>query len=353
MNKYLVLILFFLVHLSFLFYMYPVNIIESSTKGYWEPILVGFLMEALLIGVYLKGLSAFPRKDIIDIFTGKSGKWLARVLLTPFFIFLFVNFGTMHRVEFDSVNVVLLPKTPLLFILLLYLIPLYAAWKGLQSIARGAVLLFVFGVPLILFSLMSSIKNFDFHQVFPLLDTQMAFFSKPEFYSALLAHTGFLFLGMIGLNKNASMRYLIPILIVIFIFGLAAVYVPLLIFGPESIIYLRYPVVLTSDTVDMEWVIFDWLPTFFVISTIAISMVEAAISLWMMTTLMHKLAFPAKRGWSVIIVGAALYVFSAMIPNTDWLDQLTTWNSVFGLYSIVVIPITVLLMSLKDRRDSA
>ncbi|SFK99894.1 Spore germination protein [Paenibacillus sp. 1_12] len=353
MNKNLVFILFFLVHLSLFFYMYPVNIIEAANKGSWEPILVGFLIEALFVGVYLKGISMFPCKDIIDIFTGISGRWVARVLLIPYFIFLFMNFSIVHRMELDSINVVLLPKTPMLFLLLLYAIPFYVAWKGIQSIARGAVVVSIFAVPLILFSLMSSIKNFDFHQVFPLFDARMTFFTKTEFYSALFAHSGFLFLGMIGLKMKLSIRYTIMVLMVLFFFALCAVYVPLLIFGPESIIYLRYPVVLTSDTVDMEWVIFDWLPTFFIISTIAISMVEAAVSFWIMTTLMQKLFFFRKRGWAVIVLSIASYVLSAMIVNTEWLDTMNAWNTIFCLYSIIVIPLTVWIMSLKYRRDSA
>ncbi|MCU6791326.1 GerAB/ArcD/ProY family transporter [Paenibacillus sp. WQ 127069] len=353
MNKNLVLILFLLVHLSLFFYLYPVNIIEAATKGSWEPILVGFLLEALLTGVYLKGLSAFPGKDIVDIFTGVSGKWIARAMLVPYFIFLFVNFNVAHRMELDSVNVVLLPKTPMLFLLLLYGIPFYAAWKGIQSIARGAVIVSVFGVPLILFSLMSGIKNFSFQQIFPLLDTHMTFFSKTQFYSALFAHTGFLFLGMIGLKDKVSMRYIIPVLMMLSFFGLCAVYVPLLIFGPEAIIYLRYPVVLTSDTVDMEWVIFDWLPTFFIISTIAVSMVEAAVSFWIMTTLLQKLFSFRKRGVAIIGLGILSYVFSAMIVNTDWLDRLNSWNTIFCLYSILVIPMMVWMMSSKYRRNSA
>jgi len=352
MNKMLVMALFLMVHLSLFFYMYPLDILESTTKGFWQPIVIGFVLEALLLWAYIRGLSAFPRQDIMDIFSEMSGKWTARLLLIPYFVFLFVNFSIMHRMEFDSVNVVLLPQTPILFILALYLIPVYAAWKGILPIARGAVIVFVFAVPLIFFSLTSSIKNFDFHQIFPLFDPQMLFFRKPEYYSIFFAHTGFLLLGMLGLKKKTNLKVLIPVFIVLFILGLSAVYVPLLIFGPESVVYLRYPVVLTSDTVDMEWVIFDWLPTFFIISTIAVSMVEAAVSLWMMATLIQKLAFPVKRGWAVLVLGAALYVFSAMIPNTVWMDRLSSWNTVFCLYSILVIPITVLLMGWK-RRASA
>ena len=140
MNNKSVLTMFLIVHISLYFYVYPVKMIEATSKGHWEPVLVGFFTEFTFIWVYLKGLSVFPGKDIVDIFSEVTGKWLARLLLIPMIIFLFLNFNITHRYEFESVNILLLPKTPMYFILLLYLIPLYIVWKGLAAISRGGSL---------------------------------------------------------------------------------------------------------------------------------------------------------------------------------------------------------------------
>ncbi|WP_261807554.1 hypothetical protein [Paenibacillus sp. N3.4] len=155
------------------------------------------------------------------------------------------------------------------------------------------------------------------------------------------------------MKQKLPLRQIIPLLSILFIFALSSVYVPMFIFGQESIIYFRYPNVMTSDTVDIEWVVFDWLPTFFVIAMIAISMVEAAMSFWMMTTLLEKLFFKNKRGWVVLIIGILSYSFSCYISSIDMLEKLVAFNTSFCFYSISVIPLAVLIMSLKYRRNPA
>ncbi|MCS7460505.1 GerAB/ArcD/ProY family transporter [Paenibacillus doosanensis] len=353
MSKRLLLTLFFIVHISLFYYVYPVKIIETASKGHWEPILTGFLTELAFMWMYLKGLSRFPDKDVIGVYRQKSGKWLSAVLLVPLAIFLFLDLNLIHRYEYESVNVLLLPKTPTLFILLLYSIPCYIAWKGIEAIARGGVALFICVAPLILFSLVSGVKNMDIHNIFPLFDAQLSYLKRPAFYASLFPHAGFLFLGLMPKKSKPAPLQLSYLLAVLFIFGLASVYLPMLIFGPEAILSFRYPNVLTLDTVDNEWVVFDWLPTFFVISMIGVSMVESAVSLWVITTLIQRLLLPVGRGWIVIALGLLSYGFSAFIPNMDSLEQLVTMNSVFCVYSICVVPVTVWLMSLHDRRNPA
>ena len=213
--------------------------------------------------------------------------------------------------------------------------------------------MFICVLPLVVFSLISAVNNFDFNNLFPLYDSQLSFFKRPMFYSAFFAHSGFLFLGLVKLKQKLSVRQVMPLLFILFIFALSSVYVPMLIFGQESIIYFRYPNVLTSDTVDNEWVVFDWLPTFFVIAMIAISMVEAAVSFWMITTLIEKLFIKKKRGWVIIFVGILSYCFSCYLSSIDMLEKLIVLNTSFCFYSISVIPLALLIMSLKYRRNPA
>ncbi|UKS29407.1 GerAB/ArcD/ProY family transporter [Paenibacillus sp. HWE-109] len=353
MSNRALLTMFVIVHLSLYFYIYPVKMIEATSTGHWEPIIVGFLIELCCVWVYAKGLSAFPGKDIVDICKMVAGNWMARLLLIPLLAFLFLNSNITHSYEMESVSILLLPNTPTYFILFLYVIPLYIAWKGYGAISRGGILLFICVLPLVVFSLISAMSNFDFDNIFPLYNTHLSFFKRPMFYSAFFAHAGFLFLGMVKLRHKLPMRYVIPILGILFIFALSSVYVPMLIFGQESIIYFRYPNVLTSDTVDSEWVVFDWLPTFFVIAMIAISMIETAVTFWMMATLMEKLFLKKKRGIAVLIVGVLSYIFSCYLDNIDTLEKFTLVRTYLCFYSIIGIPLAVILMSLRYRRNPA
>lgn len=355
MSNRALLTMFVVVHLSLYFYIYPVKMIEATSSGHWEPIVTGFLIELCCVWVYVKGLSAFPGKDIVDICKAVMGKWLALLLLIPLLFYFFLSSNITHSFEMASISILLLPNTPTYFILFLYLIPLYIAWKGYEAISRGGILVFICVLPLVIFSLISSMSNFDFDNVFPIYDTQLSFFKKPMFYSAFFAHAGFLFLGFVKMKHKFPMRQVAPILGVLLIFALSSVYVPMLIFGQESIIYFRFPNVLTSDTVDSEWVVFDWLPTFFVIAMIAIAMVEAAVSFWMMVTLIEKLFMKKKkkRGIAVIIVAIPSYFFSLYLDNIDTLAQFTQVSTYLCFYSIIGIPLAVILMSLRYRRKPA
>ncbi|OCT15457.1 hypothetical protein A8709_15375 [Paenibacillus pectinilyticus] len=353
MSNKALLTMFVAVHLSLYFYIYPVKMIESTSTGHWEPIVVGFLIEMGCIWAYVKGLSSFPGKDIVDICKEVSGTWVARLLLTPLIVFLFLDSNFTHSYEMESISILLLPNTPTYFILLLYVIPLYVAWKGYEAIFRGGIVVFICVLPLVIFSLISAMSNFDFNNIYPIYNTRLSFFKKPMFYSAFFVHAGFLFLGLVKMKRRLPLRHIIPILGILFIFAISSVYVPMLIFGQESIINFRYPNVLTSDTIDSEWIVFDWLPTFFVIAMIAIAMVAAAVSFWMMSTLIEKLFLKNKRGIAVLIVALLSYIFSCYLDNIDKLGKFTYLDTFLCFYCIIGIPLAVMLMSLKVRRNPA
>ncbi|NOV01168.1 GerAB/ArcD/ProY family transporter [Paenibacillus planticolens] len=352
MSNKALLTMFIAVHLSRYFYIYPVKMIEATSSGHWEPILVGFLVELGCVWALVKGLSAFPNMDIVDICKTVWGNWMARLLLIPLICYLFLNSNITYSYSVESVSIFLLPNTPVYFILFLYAIPLYIAWKGYEAISRGGIAVFICVVPLVVFSLLSAISNFDFDNLYPLVDTRLSFFKRPMFYSAFFAHSGFLFLGLVKLKRRLPMSQVTLIIGLLFIFALSSIYVPMLIFGQESIIYFRFPNVLTSDTIDTEWVVFDWLPTFFVIAMIAIAMVEGAVIFWMMATLIEKLFLKNKRGIAVLVVGILSYSFSCYLDNIDMLSKFTLLNTSLCFYSIIVIPLAVILMSLRRRNPA-
>lgn len=353
MNNKALLTMFVIVHLSMYFYIYPVKMIESTSKGHWEPIVLGFILELCCVWVYVKGLASFPGKDLVDICKEVSGTWMARLLLIPLIVFLFLDSNFTHSYEMESISILLLPNTPTYFILLLYIIPLYVAWKGYDAISRGGMVVFICVFPLVVFSLISAMSNFDFNNIYPILDTRMSFFKKPTFYSAFFVHASFLFLGLVKMKRRLPFRQITSMLGILLIFAMSSVYVPMLIFGQESIIYFRYPNVLTSDTIDSEWIVFDWLPTFFVIAMIALSMVAAAVSFWMMSTLIEKLFLKKNRGIAVLIVGILSYFFSCYLDNIDKLGKYTTLNTILCFYCIIGIPLAIILMGLRVRRNPA
>ncbi len=64
-----VILMFLLTHLGLIFFMFPGNIVSSTEQGHWFPILFGFVLTFILISLYMKGLSYFPKQDIITIYS--------------------------------------------------------------------------------------------------------------------------------------------------------------------------------------------------------------------------------------------------------------------------------------------
>ncbi|MCR8635885.1 spore germination protein [Paenibacillus radicis (ex Xue et al. 2023)] len=351
MSKWMIYILLLQVHLAAALSFYAVKIFDSTTKAHWEPVLASCLLEVVLVWIYLKGLSLSKGKNLVEIIRGAVGKWGAILILLPFVLFIFFHLILLARNQITDINITLLPQTPLWATTLVYVILLfYAASKGIAVIARMSVALFFLFMPFVLFSLLISYKNFDLLNAFPLWDPTMSFVTKPSYYVSMYAHTGFLFLGMLSLKKSVTMRKMWSVFALIAFFYIASVYVPLFIFGQETLILLEHPTLIATDTIDLEWVVFDWLPTFFIVSSSALSILEGAVSTWMFILLIRKLILPVQELWLLLIFGFAVYVLSLMIPNVHRLNHFDSVNTLFALYSIIIIPVVTVLSSLKQRR---
>ncbi|GAA3407416.1 GerAB/ArcD/ProY family transporter [Paenibacillus hodogayensis] len=353
MSRRLVFVLFVQIHLAAMSSNFAVKILEATSRGHWEAIAVGCLLEAGLVAIYLRGLSAFPGKTIADILGETFGVWGTRLILAPLILFLFIHILLLFRYQITQINIVLLPQTPLWAPALLYLaISLYAAVKGIKVIARLSVaLLFVF-VPFVLFSLFISYANFDYRNMFPIWDPQLHFVKSPSFYVSLLSSSGFLFLGLLPPGKPLQWRVVWPAMLILAAFYLSFVYTPLLIFGQETALLLQFPTVMASDTVDLEWIVFDWLPAFFVVASSALGTLEVSLLLWMTIALTKKLFIPAKEKWIALAVGIAAYVLFFQIPNLQVLNRYYSWSTYLLLYSILVIPLATYASGIRKRRAS-
>ncbi|QJD82063.1 GerAB/ArcD/ProY family transporter [Cohnella herbarum] len=350
MTKRMVFILFMQVHLAAGMSIYSVRIIESTSKGHWEPILLGCLLEFFLVWMYMKGMAVSKGRQMVDVLASALGKWGALLLLLPVIIYLACRLISLVRYQIIEINIILLPKTPLWATTLIYVaMPLYAASKGMSAIIRLSVAVCFLFVPFVFFSLIISFRNFDYFNAFPIWDSTAAFVTKPSFYVSMYANSGFLFLGMLTLDKPITMRSLWPILILVTFFYLAVVYVPLFVFGQECLSILEHPPVIASDTIDVEWVVFDWLPTFYIVASSAVSFLEATVTVWMIMLIVRKLIVPFPPKWILVFIGIVAFCFNLMIRNVTSLNRLDTVNVVFCLYSIVIVPLVIFLTSLRRR----
>ncbi|WP_339278593.1 GerAB/ArcD/ProY family transporter [Paenibacillus sp. FSL W8-1187] len=353
MNKFQTIILFFLLHLASIFAIFPERMIASASKGHWMPVAIIFLAELLVLWLYLKAMSKFPEKTVMELCSDAIGKWGAGLIVLPLLVFLFLEVVLLTYYLSSEIRTVLLPETPAYATSAIFVaICFYGAWTGLAAMIRASMGWFILFMPFILFSLLISIGNFNFHYIFPVWDSQFSFLLRPDFYVGTIIFAGFLFLGMTPSHLRIRFGTAAALVGVIFLIALTSVYVPLLIFGQETAIHFQYPMLMASDTVDLEWVVFDWLPSFYVVSSSGLGLIKVAVLLWMFTSMLKQLYLPkAKSRWILAVVCLFLYAASQWIPNIMALDKFLYINACLCLYSTVGFPIIVYLSTLWRRKE--
>ncbi|TVY03059.1 GerAB/ArcD/ProY family transporter [Cohnella terricola] len=352
MNKIQTVTLLFLLQLASVFAVLPERMIAASSGGHWIAVTILFAVELLLLWLYLKALSLFPGKTVVEICIGAWGKWGTRLAVIPLLVFLMLDLILLAYYQSIEIKTVLLQQTPIAATSVLFVfLCLYGAWKGLAVIIRASIGWFFLFMPFVLFSVLISIKNFKFHYMFPLWSGSMSFLFHPDFYVGTVIFAGFLFLGMTSSETRIGFGKAAGAVGFSFVFALFSVYIPLLLFGQETAIHLQYPLLLASDTIDMEWVVFDWLPSFYVVSSSALGILKVSVLLWMFVSLLHRLFMPkANSRWILSFACVILYLSCQLIPNIGVLNSYLYLNSYFCLYATIVFPILVFLAAQRRRK---
>ncbi|WP_231710674.1 GerAB/ArcD/ProY family transporter [Gracilibacillus suaedae] len=178
--------------------MYPTDIIESANRTHWVPVFIGMLTHLIFIWVYMKGLSYFPGKNIIDIYM-EQGKVLSFICLIPIIVYFVLATITTVRAYSEIINIVFLSETPLWATMLPFLfISAYISTKGIGVIFHTTFIAACVFLPLFLFIFILSFQNVDWRYVFPLFDMDYSFISNRSYYKGFFSFAGvFLFLGFI------------------------------------------------------------------------------------------------------------------------------------------------------------
>lgn len=352
MNKIQTMALFVLLHIASIFSIFPERIISATSEGHWMAITLLFTVELGILWLYLKALSLAPGKTVIDICREAMGAWITRLIMLPFMAFLFIELILLTYYQSVEIKAVLLQRTPVVAVSALFvLLCLYGAWKGLVVMIRASMgWLFLF-MPFILFSMFISIKNFQFHYIFPIWNTDLSFLFRSDFYVCTIIFAGFLFVGMTTAKTKIGFGKAAIAVVIIYVFAMASVYIPLLIFGQETVQRLQYPMLMASDTVDIEWVVFDWLPSFYVVSSSGLAVIKVSVLLWILVAILQQLfASILDRRWILFFVSVLLYLACQWVPNSSTLNSYLYMNTYFCLYTTIGFPIIVFFAACLHRK---
>ncbi|MCQ6266700.1 spore germination protein [Fictibacillus sp. WQ 8-8] len=342
---------FIIIHLSFGYLVYP-NLVYVLTKtAHWEVVMCQCFLELVLIWIYMKGLNYFPENDVIDIFL-KMGRWAVIMFLTPFVIHLIALVALNIRLHTEVIISIFLPRTPYWSIMaLLFFISVYTAIKGLGTILRSSIFIFLIVFPLVLFNIFSSFINFDLNNV------TLGWNSPPKFllnknFCYLLGFSSFLFLGFMTSKTKLTFRPFFIAWVSVTLFFLSVVYIPLYIFGQEPVVVMTHPFMEAMDSIDISWFSFNRQTVFFGVSLVGLVILANAVILWMIGRIMQKMFRCSKRESSYWIIAFSViaFIFALFVPNKTLMEKWFLYSTGAQAYLMIIIPFTIFIYGFLSKR---
>ncbi len=346
-----IVVMYILTHLGLIFFLYPANIIESSSEAQWIPIGIGVILHFVIVLIYLKGLSYFQNKNIIDIYSSFGKLWTILLLIPTGLYLLMINIITV-RAYSEIINIIFLTKTPLWAIMLLILsISCYLSMQELSAIFKTGFLLSFLFLPLVLFVICISFQNVDWRYAFPMWSSDFSFIKKQSYFNSYFAiGGGFLFLGFIQpVLSFRNSRILIGLAAIVPAF-LLSVYVPVLTFGQATAETFIFPYVAAVDGINISWLMFDRITMFFLLCLITFIMLFIALVFWK-TVQITKYYIPIlSEKWAAIGLAFFIYCICLLIPNWSDAERLFQINTPLRFYVILLVPLSIFGLGFWKKR---
>lgn len=354
-NGYQATILYVVCHMGLIFFLYPADLFSSMKMGHWIGISISYGLHIAALYMYLKGLQWGGSRNVVDLFRS-GGKLLAWMLLLPAFFYFGIAIIITLRAYSEMLTLVFLSSTPLWAIQLLLIgIALLMAWQGMASMARTGVLMVILFTFPILFVLCFSFQNVDWYYLLPLIDPQQTFhfLAKPDFLVSLFVYAGgFFFLGLLPPSIQISVKKMMLGCLLLLPMFLLSVYLPLLTFGQATAELYQFPMLMTIDTVNITWLLFDRITIFFLLSLMAFALLYLGVTLWVLVTMTKRAVPIIPETYLLIALTVGLFAISLAIPNWDYLKKLQEWIVPLRMYIFLVVPLITFIIGWRHKHQA-
>ncbi len=137
----------------------------------WLSALLGMLMGIIPVCIYLKLSTIDTKKHIHEIITKVMGNFLGKIISFVLLLFVFAYSTVLFYDIINFISSEYLYKTPSYIIGAMILIPIiYLLTKGLRTISRVSIILFIVSIILYIFSIIGLIPAFDYTNLLPFLE---------------------------------------------------------------------------------------------------------------------------------------------------------------------------------------
>ncbi len=334
--------------------MYPANIISSvPNNNYLIAILLQVTIHVGMLYTFLIGLNYFPGQDLISI--SQSNKWMKILFLLPIFVYLIMTYIISIMLYAQIITIIFLDKTPMFAVIILIVCTSsYLAALGIKTIFRTSIVVAILFVPIILLTLILTYENMDIHNVYPIISKDFSFFMKKEYLNSFFAISGsFLFIGFINPSINFNKKKLLYNILIITPFYILAIYIPILFLGHNTAKLLVYPFVISLDTLDISWSMFERITIFFSLSLLTFNIIFIGLTLWQIITISQHYAKKINKYILIFffsLLGVCSYI---LVPNWKRIQLFFNIDTGLRMYIIFVIPLILYFMGriTKKKKD--
>jgi len=327
----------------------PKNAAVAADTGGWVSIILATIIFLFITCLLTYLQYAHEGKTLYEYSTELVGKFITYVFMIICIVYFFSFSSMLVRLYCETIKATILPKTPVLYLsLLFYIVVLYALTKGITVIARMCE---IYGaLSIISFIFINSIiftqgKTVNLRPFFATSDIVMYLKAIPKMILPLLGMEVLLFLPISKTKNSHIFKYTT---LTVGLIGLLYIFVvesTTSVVGIDSIVSHKANVFSIIRGVDVPYLEFLRRLDGVYIGVWTMNVI-CACSLWSYgtTTFINKLLKKAQHKHLAFIVILTSFVVSQIPKTTEQVETIIDYASYFGVLVFLIIPLILLLI---------
>ncbi|MDP4177668.1 MAG: endospore germination permease [Bacillota bacterium] len=334
----------------------PKDAAEIAGTGSWVTILIltiVFMMVTYII-TYLQYV--YKDKTLFEYGQQLVGKFITYVLIIILAIYFFIYFTMIVRIYSETIVLIMLFKTPEIYLcLLLYIVVFYALIKGINVIARLCEvygLINILGFILVNSLLISKGRLVNIRPLFVTADLMTYLKGAVNIILPFLGMEALFFIPINKTNNKSIFRYTVMMIAFIGILYIYIVETIISIIGVESVINLKTAFFTVVRGIDINSL--EFLRRLDGVCVIYFTMnVICGVSLWGYGTITftNKIFNKIKYKYIAIIVTIIGFIVSQLPKTKFQAEFILKYNSYVGFLIVIVIPIILFVITKVKKYD--
>ncbi|MBY0147915.1 endospore germination permease [Neobacillus niacini] len=332
--------------------------IQIAKQDAWLSMLAGGVMGIALTFLAVKLSILHPNQSLVQYSQKLLGKWLGRLIVLPYLLAWYVLPAILLRSFADFLHLILLNRTPLWLIVLLFLgVSTYLTYSsGMTGIGRYCELVGPIIVLTLIVSFLLILRNIEYHHILPFyFDSGEVNILKGSFAPAFWFAGPFVLLVIISFIQNPRRvlaKSMLGVGITVFMVASATLMV-LLVFGPNIAANLRFSYFMSVRTIDIlnfiqnvdVFIMFIW-----VFGVIAQSSLYIFIASYETANCLNV------KNWRKIVwyLLPAIFIMAILIPDETAITLFDKfWTTAIYPVCGILIPLFLLILTLIKKKVSA